>query len=273
MASAYEPISMGSPRFRTVPTFGFWVTEAWFPPNLVLEPHLHERAAVAVMLEGSFNVAFGSRKMQCSPATLHTEPLGEKHANYVGQRGAHVLVLQPDHEQEEVFVPCARLLERVQHLQDATVQGLAWRIAREIRSSDGVTSMAVEGLSLELMAVAARLGAPAARGPIPHWLAQAEELLRERFAAPPTIADVACEVGVHPCHLARAFRARHHMPIGAFVRQLRLEWAARRLVTSDVPLAAVALEAGFADQSHLTRAFKRYSGMPPGQYRRELQGP
>jgi AraC-like DNA-binding protein len=33
----------------------------------------------------------------------------------------------------------------------------------------------------------------------------------------------------------------------------------------------VALEAGFADQSHLTRAFKRYSGLSPGRFRRELR--
>jgi AraC-like DNA-binding protein len=44
-------------------------------------------------------------------------------------------------------------------------------------------------------------------------------------------------------------------------------------VTSNAPLVAVALEAGFADQSHFTRAFKRHTGLAPGRYRRELQGP
>jgi AraC-like DNA-binding protein len=34
------------------------------------------------------------------------------------------------------------------------------------------------------------------------------------------------------------------------------------------PLAALALEAGFADQSHFTRSFRRRTGLPPGKYRR-----
>jgi AraC family transcriptional regulator len=271
LAHRFEPISLGSPRFRTAQAHGFWATEAWFPPGLILEPHLHERAAVAVMLRGSFSVAFGARSLQCPPATLHTEPLGEKHANYIGRRGAHVLVLQPDHDQEEMFALCTPFLGGVQHLQDAAVESLAWRIALELRAPDALTPVAVEGLGLELLAAAARLREPSAAAPTPRWLIRAEELLRERFAAPPTVAEVAREVGVHPSHLARSFRARHHVPLSTFVRRLRLEWTARRLATSDLPLAAVALEAGFADQSHLTRAFKRYAGLPPGRFRRELQ--
>jgi AraC family transcriptional regulator len=43
----------------------------------------------------------------------------------------------------------------------------------------------------------------------------------------------------------------------------------RRLVESDDPIAAIALAAGFADQSHLTRALKARTGLTPAVYRRE----
>jgi AraC-like DNA-binding protein len=52
------------------------------------------------------------------------------------------------------------------------------------------------------------------------------------------------------------------------VRTLRLEWVAARLLESEQSLAGLALAAGFADQSHLTRAFKQYSGLTPQAYRR-----
>jgi len=75
-------------------------------------------------------------------------------------------------------------------------------------------------------------------------------------------------VEVHPAHLARAFRAHFRMSMGPYVRRLRLDWAAGELARSDLPLAAVALAAGFADQSHFTRTFKRYLGVTPNVYRR-----
>jgi AraC family transcriptional regulator len=52
---------------------------------------------------------------------------------------------------------------------------------------------------------------------------------------------------------------------------LRIEDACRRLATSDAPLVAIALDAGFADQSHFAKTFKRQTGMTPAEYRRSVR--
>jgi AraC family transcriptional regulator len=80
-------------------------------------------------------------------------------------------------------------------------------------------------------------------------------------------------VDVHPAHLARAFRQHFRVPLGSYVRRLRLDWAASRLADSAESLANVAVAAGFADQSHLTRAFKRHTGHTPGAYRQARSRP
>ncbi len=72
--------------------------------------------------------------------------------------------------------------------------------------------------------------------------------------------------------VARGREAVHHEPRLALVRamladRLRLEWAAERLVCSDEGLAEIAGRAGFSDQSHFTREFKRRFGITPGRYR------
>jgi AraC family transcriptional regulator len=83
--------------------------------------------------------------------------------------------------------------------------------------------------------------------------------------------DVARRVGVHPVHLARTFRRVHQMTFAGYVRQVRIEFARRELTVSGAPLGDIAVAAGFCDQSHFSRLFKRYTGQTPAEYRLALQ--
>ena len=55
--------------------------------------------------------------------------------------------------------------------------------------------------------------------------------------------------------------------VGEYGRRARIEWAAAQIAAGDRPLAEIAAEAGFADQSHFTRLFRRYLGTTPGRFR------
>jgi methylphosphotriester-DNA--protein-cysteine methyltransferase len=75
------------------------------------------------------------------------------------------------------------------------------------------------------------------------------------------------EVGIHPAHLARTFRARYGRSIGDYVRRLRIERAAGELSDSSAAIAEIGLRAGFFDQSHLSRVFRDYTGQTPAAFR------
>ena len=92
-------------------------------------------------------------------------------------------------------------------------------------------------------------------------------MIVEHFSETLKLAQIAAEVGVHPVYLATAFRQKFGVTIGEFVRKLRIEHACAELMKGDLPLTAIALQAGFVDQSHFSKVFKLYVGMTPHKYR------
>jgi AraC family transcriptional regulator len=166
------------------------------------------------------------------------------------------------------------VLGEVNHVRDLVVTTLARRVAGELQAPDDVTPFAVEGLILELLALTARRTAAApgtarvSQSQPPRWLGEARALLHDRYGEHLRVTDVAGAVGVHPVHLARVFRLHYGTAVGAYLRSLRLTWAAGRLTDSDDTIAQIALQAGFFDQSHFTRSFRHQFGLTPLAYRK-----
>lgn len=266
-----EPISLGSPRFRTVDLPGLQISDVWFPPGADLCRHTHDRAVFAVALEGSIDSRMRRHSLECDVTTVWTEPAGESHENRVGDSGARVLAILPEAE-EAVLGPCAPLLDEVNHLRHGGVTDLARRILSEMGETDAPSRLTLHGLALEALAIGLRARTtPDGGRPLPGWLETARDLVHDRFRDGLEIAEIAEIVGVDASRLAGAFRRRFGVPLGRYQRRLRLEWAADRLRSTDTPLSMIAVDAGFYDQSHLTRHFRRHLGRTPGAYRDERQ--
>ncbi|HET8844196.1 MAG TPA: AraC family transcriptional regulator [Ktedonobacteraceae bacterium] len=84
-----------------------------------------------------------------------------------------------------------------------------------------------------------------------------------------SLEALAQQVDFSPYHFARLFRQTTGESPHQFVLRQRIERAQQLLEKTDVPLGHIALESGFADQSHLTQAFKRHLGQTPRAYRRD----
>ena len=99
-------------------------------------------------------------------------------------------------------------------------------------------------------------------------VSRAREFMEARFANDLSLAAIARVAALSPFHFARAFESEVGIPPHAYLEGVRIRKAREFLDRGDTIVSA-ALSAGYSDQSHLTRRFKRFLGITPGQYARE----
>ena len=245
------------------------VAELRFPPRYAQARFDPEHGYLAVVLEGDLRKSFPGRTLGLAAGSAAAIPAAAAHAAAFGADGARVLVVKPSRDQHGAG---PELLRGIAARRDPGLAALAHRISTELAARDSAAPVAVAGLALELFAAAVR-NAPA-KLPFrqPAWLAAVVERLHDQPAGCLCLAELAETVGVDPAHLGRVFQRHYGVSIGTYVRRLRLDRAAARVAGTNAPLASIAAEQGFADQSHFTRAFKLHVGVTPARYRR-LAGP
>jgi AraC family transcriptional regulator len=250
----------------------FSLREAVHPADSVLPWHTHDGPTICFVLGGRFTEISAGETLECTPSTLKVVPGGERHWNRFDRGEAHGLLIEADPAGMEALGSCGAVLDRHFALEGGRPAAIARRIYEELRLMDDVAPLAIEGLMLELLAATARQErlTETKRG-APSWVLRAQDLLHSDLVRRRTLTELAAQVGVHPVTLARTFRRCFGCSVGEYLRQLRIERAAEQLGGSDLPLAAIALAAGFADQSHFSNLFRRATGMSPSAYRRAMR--
>ncbi|MFN2316607.1 MAG: helix-turn-helix domain-containing protein [Gemmatimonadales bacterium] len=247
---------------------GFVLTAGRHPGGSELPQHSHTDPTICYVLRGGFVETSGGREADCAPGTLKLMPAGETHWNRFGRDETRGVRIDVDRSRFADFPVIHRALDERRQVHGGSGNRIAERLAGELQTADEAGVVAVEGLVLELVAALVRAPAVSAASHRPSaWLRAAEDLVQAQYLAPPSVAEIARAVGVHPATLARAWREQFGCSIGERIRELRVEHAAHLLRTSEDPLSIIAAAAGFYDQSHLTNLFRQQYGVTPGRYR------
>jgi AraC family transcriptional regulator len=220
---------------------------------------------VSVVLAGSLAETARGERREARAGGVVFKPAGERHSDEFGPRGATLL---------RIVLAEGADLPRYRWIEGGGVESaIGLRVALALSHGDDAGRLDAEGLVAALLRRAADGPARADAGGSarPPWLGPVIAALRERALSPGPLhaADLAPLASVHPVHLARVFRKHAGCSIGEYARRLRLDRAAERLETEgDAPIARVAIDAGFSDQAHFTRAFRARVGVPPARFRR-----
>jgi AraC family transcriptional regulator len=204
-------------------------------------------------------------------------PAGHRYRGEGGQGRQQSLSLflrtHPGDEEELMFgAPIVPVLPHCLNLESDALRTLLGRIGQEVTQPGFAAALQLEGLSITLLAEAARflhglrLRNMRKGGLSPQRLRMIEERIRAGDRST-SIAELAALCHLSPRQLVRAFRAETGETIGAFVQRMTMERAKTLLAGSDKPIGTIATELGFTSSAAFSTAFRRASGQYPRDYR------
>lgn len=235
-------------------------SETRHDPLTHLARHSHARASFCFVVDGSFREHSARGTNDHGRHDVIFRPAQAWHADAFSEDGARCFNI-------EIAEDLVADVEVGRVGDQRTIARLMRQTRRELRRGADAP-LVIEGLLYQIIGEAFRR--PVDRSP--RWLGEVERIVRARFRETLTARAIAEEIGLHPVHVARTFRESRGLTIADRIRALRIAEAERLLRDSAMPLAEVALCAGFADQSHFTKSFRRYCGVTPLRYRAGLTG-
>jgi AraC family transcriptional regulator len=228
--------------------------------------HTHEDAHFLLIIDGLYITSARGVDQLCSSSALIFNPPGTTHCDRFHTKGGRFLTVSIKSDILACGQSSMGLTDQPIGFSSGEVSWLGLRLYQEFRKPDEMSAIIMEGLALELLGQTLRSRIKSDTSP-PRWLQLANQLIHDRLTEPLTVSEIAQSVGSHPVYLVRAFRKHYGLTVGEYLRKLRVEFACRQLSQTDAPLSQVAAAAGFYDQSHFTRTFKRLTGTTPAVYR------
>ena len=168
-------------------------------------------------------------------------------------------------------------LEPQTQLRDPSIEHIAWALKSELEAGQPNGRPYLEGLGLALSArlvsrYATRSGAPAPRPTLSRrQLRRVTDYIEAHLDDDLSLRQLAAVAGLGLSHFKLLFRRSTGLPLHQYVIRRRVERARQLLTKGELPIAEVALEAGFTHQSHMARHLRRLLGVAPSALARRAR--
>jgi AraC-like DNA-binding protein len=242
--------------------------------SLHYDRHSHETFSIGAITAGSCLYLNGTTRQQISagsvvlmnPGDVHAcNPIGDERWSY---RMLHIDVSWLTAIQQDVSITRDGFLP---FLTAATMEPRLYTGLNrlyEVLIDEEADALEKHEAALTFM-TAAQLSLVSRQATVPctpRGVARAADFIRDNFKRALSLREICSAADLSPSYLVRAFKREYAMTPHAYIVNCRIEFSKAQL-RKGLPIAAVAGEAGFADQAHLQRTFKRIVAATPAQYR------
>ncbi|TWR27647.1 helix-turn-helix domain-containing protein [Mucilaginibacter achroorhodeus] len=231
--------------------------------------HYHENAYFTFILQG--NVIEGNKKevYTCTPGTLLFHNWQDPHYNIKPKgytRGFQIEINNHWLSQADIDI---QNLQGSFSIDNPQVKLLFYQLFKESKANDDASIPATEALLLQVLAGMESNAATGSRNR-PDWVKQVKEAIADDISRKFTLKEMAVVANVHPAHLSRDFSKYFNTNLGEYIRMMRIEKALSLMHSRKLSLTEIAMQCGFADQSHFLRCFKVLNADKPKVYRAVL---
>lgn len=243
-------------------------------------PHFHEAYCIWLNTNGAELYSHRGHTDILQPSSFGIVAPGEVHANRaVSNSGRQLMTFYVQDAEIQSLLrqmgATTEILFRSSFYHDPECFDLLVKLFKVLLTSQSILEK--ESTFLEVLGLLAhRHGLIKAHAPATGRdetrISETIKLFRDRLGESITLSEVAEQFSCTPYHLIRSFKKQCGLSPHAYLLRLRLE-KARELIGHGHRLVDVALETGFADQSHLNRHFKANYGITPGGFREQIFAP
>jgi two-component system response regulator YesN len=147
--------------------------------------------------------------------------------------------------------------------------GVGDYLAKPVREDELVASVRrlVQGRLRKVRDAGPSMSALPSGAPVQARLEWVARYVRERYADPLSVGELACKADMNRSFLSRRFSAYFHVSIRMYIAQVRVARAMQLLARADMPVTRIAQEVGFYDLPRFDKVFRRLVGMSPSAYR------
>jgi AraC family transcriptional regulator len=229
------------------------------------EWHFHENSFFTFVLNGGCREIRNEAQHLTKPGDLLFYKKGMVHRNSHYEENSRNLNLELNENWLKNYDAPFNVAPSTFFLTKCDMKFLFVQLYQEYMEQDPVSILSLNTIVLEILAHLSDTNNAKHR---PAWVPASRELLLDNWSAHLSLNEIASEMKLHPVTISKNFQRYFGCTLGTFIRKYRIEKALTMIRTTDRSLTDIALECGFADQSHFTRSFKKFTGTLPLHYRK-----
>jgi len=242
----------------------FVLEQTVYPPGLYMSPHKDKLSRISVMLDGELQELTDADEFTAKAGSLVIKPNHVEHENIFGNRPVRTLSIS--FHDDLLLTGQFNKWQWIDHPKVNILGMRLWTGMKRTKTEQGVMDCFDDffsALSLLKYNVTAK--------PV-FWQEQLKDLLEKNLSEPEFIETLSKKLSLHRVYLARAFKYTYGVSPVEFRKYARVAAALLDLSLTQKPLAALAFDTGFSDQSHMNRELRLHTGCSPAEFRKMMNG-
>lgn len=238
-----------------------FILDCFYKADLKFPKHEDGYDRISVVLAGKLKEDISRKSHYAGSTSFVIKPGDVTHSNQIGPTGARLvsLLFHPDLVQQ---LDLKAFFTQLQWIHPSKVTPKVMQALMHIIQSEDWMSE-----TIDLMASLSLKNVKHEHFP-PNWLNRVKERIQDEIDLNLTVKDLAAMENLHPVYMARVFRKFEACGIKEYIHKEKMRRATQRLSDTKLPIVEIALDLGFADQSHMTRMFKNFVGVSPAAFRK-----